>query len=65
MVAQCLHKVGNGRCFLTNRYINTIYWLALLVKVFLINDCINSNGCFTCLTVANDKLTLATSDRNH
>ncbi len=46
--------------FLANGDINTFHILA-----FLIYDGINSNGGFTCLAVADNKLALTASDWNH
>src|SRR5690606_12959651 len=51
--------------FLPNRYIYTIYRLTCIVKFFLVQNGIDTNGRFTCLTVTNNKLTLATAHRNH
>ena len=57
---QCLYDIGNGRCFLTDRYINTFYILTLLV-----DDRVNRDRCLTGLTVSDDQLTLSSSDRHH
>ena len=57
---QRLNNVGHRRCLLANGYINAVNTLA-----FLVNDGINGNGCLTGLTVADNKLTLSPSNRNH
>ena len=65
VLLEVLDKSGNGRSLLADGYIDTVYGLASLVETLLIDDCIDSDGSLTCLTVADDKLTLSTSDRNH
>jgi hypothetical protein len=45
---------------LADRNVDTRYALT-----FLINDGVDRNSCFTCLTIANDQLTLTTADRHH
>ena len=65
MFAQGLNEGGNRTGFLANGNINTIYWITIVKILFLVNNGINSNGCFTRLTVTNDQFSLATSNRNH
>ena len=60
MLFQFAYYVGNRRCFLTDSHINTDN-----ACTFLVNDGIQCYGCFTGLTVTNDQLTLATTNRNH
>ena len=60
-----LHKAGNSRSLLTDSHIYTIYRLPCLICCTLIQDRINSDCCLTCLTVADDELTLTTTDWNH
>ena len=57
---QFTYYVGDSRSLLTDSNINTDKVFTLLV-----DDGIDSNGCLTCLTVANDQFTLAASDWNH
>ena len=65
MLLEVLDESGNSRCLLADSHINTVNGLACLVETLLIDDGINGDGCLTSLTVADDKLTLATADRNH
>ena len=65
MFAQRLHESGNRTGFLANGNINTIYWITIVKILFLVDNGINSNGRFTRLTVTNDQLSLATTNRNH
>ena len=65
MLLEVLYKSRNGRCLLTDCHIYTIYRLASLVEALLVDDGVDSNGGLTGLTVADDKLALTTSDRNH
>ena len=45
--------------------IDTVNRFAAVEEILLIDDCINSDGCFTNLTVADDKLALTAADWNH
>ena len=65
MFLQGLHQSCYSRSLLTNGYINTIDGFSCLVEAFLIDNSINSNSRFTCLTVADNKLTLPSTNRNH
>ena len=65
MLLQVLNKSRNGRCLLSDCHIYTIYGLTSLVETLLVDDGVDSNGSLTGLTVADDKLTLTASDRNH
>ena len=56
---------GNSRSFLSDSNIYTKYRFAFFVKFFLVDDSIDRNSSFTCLTVTDDQLTLTTTDRNH
>ena len=64
-----LLQVGNegGYCgsLLTYGYIDTVYGLAGIVEALLVDDGVDGNGCLSSLAVADDKLTLASADRNH
>ena len=60
MRLQCIYNFGNCRCFLSDCNIDTDYIFA-----FLIQNCVQSNGCLSRLTVSNDQLTLSTTDRKH
>ena len=58
---QCCHRRG----FLSDSYINTIYRFSCLVETTLIDNSVDSDGSLTSLTVTNNELSLASSDRNH
>ena len=60
VLLECFNNVCNCRTLLTNSNIDTDNVLVLLV-----DDGIESNRSLTCLTVADNKLTLTASDRNH
>ena len=60
MFFQFAHHVGNRRCFLADSNINTSN-----ACTFLVDNGIQRNRCFTCLTVTNDQFALATANRNH
>ena len=60
MLFQFAYYVSNGRCFLTDCNINTNN-----ARTFLVDNSIQCYGCFTCLTVTNDQLTLTATNRNH
>ena len=62
---QRVDNVGNGRSLLANGYVDTINRVASLEVALLIENGIDSNSRLTRLAVANDKLTLATANRNH
>ena len=57
-------KIGNylcnGRSFLSDGNIDTDH-----ILTFLVDDRIGCDGCFTCLSVADDQLSLSTADREH
>ena len=56
---------SHSRTFLSYSYINTVNRISCLVIRALVDDCINSNSCLSCLTVTNNQLTLSASYRNH
>src|SRR5690606_38405367 len=62
---QCFHYTGNSRSFLSDSYIDTIYRLACIVKLFLVDDSIHTDSSFTSLAITNLKFSLSTTDRNH
>ena len=62
---QYLHGIGNSRSFLAYCYIYAINGIALLIIGFLINYSVYGNSSLTCLTIADDQLTLTSADRNH
>ena len=57
---ECFCNVSNSGCLLTNRNVNADH-----VVVTLVDDRVERDRRLTSLAVANDKLTLTTSDRNH
>ena len=60
VLCQSLHDICYGRCLLTDCNVNTVYALPLLIDDRIDRDC-----CLTGLSVADDQLTLSSSDRNH
>ena len=65
MLLEVLYQCSNGRGFLTDSYINTIYRLTSLIETLLIDNGVYCYGSLTRLTVTDDKLTLTTTNRNH
>ena len=57
---QGLHDICNGRCLLTDCYVNAVYALPLLIDNRIHRDCR-----LTGLSVSDNKLTLSSSDWNH
>ena len=62
---QRFHNLLYSRLFLSTSNIDTIYRVSFFVKLFLVDNGIQSDGSFTCLTVTNNQLTLTSSDWNH
>ena len=60
IVLQCIYDFCNSRSLLSNRHINTDQIFSLLIQ-----DCIQGNGCLSCLTISDDQLSLSASDREH
>src|SRR5690606_35183751 len=63
-----LQRTDNVRyrgVFLAHGHINTVYRLACFIKLFLVDDRIDTDGGLTGLTVADHQLTLTAADRNH
>ena len=54
------NNLCNSRSLLSHCHINTDH-----IFSFLVQDCINSQRGFSCLSVANDQFTLSASDRKH
>ena len=65
ILAQGIDDGGNGRTFLTDGYVDTVHGIARFVVGPLVDDGIDGNGCFSCLAVADNQLTLSAADRNH
>ena len=65
VLLECLHQVGYGGGFLANGYIDAIDGLALEEVFALIDDGVNCDGRLAGLAVADDELTLATTDGDH
>ena len=57
---ECLDNIGNGRSFLADCHINTLYPLP-----FLINNRVNCNRGLSGLTISDDQFSLSSSDRHH
>ena len=57
---QLAHHVGDGGGLLANRNVDT-----LNAGIFLVDDGVDRDGGLTNLTVTDDQLTLATTDRDH
>ena len=62
VVLECLHQIGYSRSLLTYSDVDTVNWVAVLEVLALVYDCVNCDCCLTCLTVADDKLTLTSTD---
>src|SRR5713226_3245448 len=63
-----LDELRNSRALLANGDIDTIKLLILLLTLVpapLVEDGVNGNSRLACLTVTDDKFTLATTDRHH
>merc|ERR1712070_559325 len=52
-------KLGDGRSLLSNTDVNACERVVLR---FLVDDCINSDGSLSSLTITNDQFTLSTAD---
>ena len=61
MFLEVLHQCGYCRGLLADGYIDAIDGFACLVEATLIDNGIDSDGGLSSLTVADDKLTLATA----
>ena len=65
MIPQCFNNVSNSWSFLTDGHINAEKLLLSISRIkvsFLVDDGINSNGCFSSLSVSNDQLSLSSAD---
>lgn len=63
-----LDKLSNGGTLLANGDVDTVELLSLIIAVvpsLLVEDGVNGDSGLAGLTVTNDKLTLATTNRNH
>ena len=65
LLTQCIHDAGHGRTFLTDGHVDTVHRISCLVVGTLVDDGIDGDGRLTCLTVADNQLTLSAADRNH
>ncbi len=66
---QLFNKLCNCRALLPDRNIYTVKLFAFVIASsvvvrFLVQDRIKRHGCFTCLAVTNNQLTLATANRD-
>ena len=59
-IIQCLYQLCYSGLFLSDSYIDTDNIFA-----FLVDNGIDSDCCFTCLSVADDKFSLTFTDRDH
>jgi len=65
MIFKGLYYICNSWSFLSNSNINTIelFILFTALKVnLLVDNCVNSDSCFTSLSITNDQFTLSTSN---
>ena len=67
VILEHLHDVGNGGSLLTDSDVDAVESLGVLSSgviesTLLVNDGINSDSSFACLSVTNDKLSLASAD---
>jgi hypothetical protein len=60
LVSEILDETCDLGFFLANRNIDTCDVLS-----FLCENCIDRNGCFSCLSITDDELSLPSSDRDH
>ena len=65
VLSKRVDDASNGGGLLTDSYIDTIDRVALVKIFLLIDDGIDGDGGFTCLTVTDDELALSASNRNH
>ena len=66
-VAEETHDVGNGGALLTNSNVDAVKRLGvvtLLVDILLVEDSVDGDGGLASLSVANNKLTLASANRD-
>ena len=65
MIFKGFDEIGNSRSFLSNSNVHTEKLLLSISRIeisFLVDDCVNSDGCLSGLSVTNDELTLSSSD---
>ena len=63
-----LHELGNGGTLLSNGDVDTVELLGLvpsIVPSLLVQNCVESDGSLTSLTVTDNQLTLTTSNGDH
>ncbi len=65
VLAQCLHYGGHRRCFLADGDIDTEHRLAGLIVLALVYDCVDGDGGFANLAVADDELALTAAYGHH
>ena len=65
MLLQVFYQCSYGRSLLTNSNIDTVNRISCLIEALLVDDGINGDSSLTCLAVADNQLTLSTTDRNH
>jgi len=59
-IFQALNHLGNSWIFLADGHINTDH-----AGIFLVQDSINDDSCFACLSVAYDQFSLTATNWNH
>lgn len=68
VLLKCLDQLSHSRSLLSDGNVDTVELLGLIVGVippFLVKNSIESNSRLSGLTIADDQLTLTTSNRNH
>ena len=68
VLLESLYQLSDSRTLLTDGNVDTVQLLFLILTIvppLLVEDGVDSDGGLSGLTVTNDQLTLATTDRNH
>jgi hypothetical protein len=68
LLLKSLDELGNGGSLLSDGHVDTVELLGLVVAVvpsLLVQHSVEGDGCLSGLTIANDQLTLATTDGHH
>ena len=63
--AQNVYNIGHGGACLTSCHLDAINRFPGFIVGTLVDDRVNCNRCFSRLAVADDQLTLPTTNRNH
>jgi len=67
VIFQDFHDVGNSRSLLSNSHVDTVellwlIWVAIKEGALLVDDSINCNSSFTCLSISNNQFSLTSSN---